>query len=169
MPDRLSTRLGRTRLGVVLMLFLTLGALLFTAIGGRSSSAEALPPSGVARQPAADATVPADAAEPQKAGAIDMSALLASFYILVLAGFVGFEVIGGVSPLLHTPLMSITNAISAISVVGALVVAGSAEYGDTLSRLLGFFAVAAAMTNVVGGFMITDRMLRLFKSKGVRA
>jgi NAD(P) transhydrogenase subunit alpha len=95
--------------------------------------------------------------------------LIASLYILVLAGFVGFEVIGGVSPLLHTPLMSATNAISAISVVGALVIAGSAEYRDPLSRVLGFAAVTAAMTNVVGGFMITDRMLRLFKSKGGRA
>jgi H+-translocating NAD(P) transhydrogenase subunit alpha len=172
MPDRLSTRLGRTRLCVALLLFLTLGLFLFAAIGERHAAAEAPSPSSLAQQGGAEARGPADAepaAAPQKPAAMDMSTLLASLYILVLAGFVGFEVIGGVSPLLHTPLMSITNAISAISVVGALVVAGSAEYGDTLSRLLGFAAVAAAMTNVVGGFMITDRMLRLFKSKGVRA
>ena len=94
--------------------------------------------------------------------------LIAEVYILVLAGFVGFEVIGGVSPLLHTPLMSVTNAISAISLVGSLVIAGSADYDDPLSRVLGLLAVTAAMINVVGGFMITDRMLRMFKLKESR-
>jgi NAD(P) transhydrogenase subunit alpha len=83
-------------------------------------------------------------------------------YILVLAGFVGFEVIGRVSPLLHTPLMSATNAISGISLVGSLVAAGNPKLG-TLSNFLGFVAVTAATVNVVGGFMITDRMLRMFK------
>ena len=67
--------------------------------------------------------------------------------------------------MLHTPLMSVTNAISAISLVGSLVIAGSADYSDTLSRVLGLVAVTAAMINVVGGFMITDRMLRMFKLK----
>jgi NAD(P) transhydrogenase subunit alpha len=98
-----------------------------------------------------------------------MPVLIASLYILVLAGFVGFEVISGVSPLLHTPLMSLTNAISAISLVGSLVIAGSDDYGDTLSRILGLVAVTAAMINVVGGFMITDRMLRMFKPQERRA
>ena len=88
-----------------------------------------------------------------------------SIYILVLAGFVGFEVIGRVSPLLHTPLMSATNAISGISLVGSLVAAGSGELG-TVSHVLGFIAVTAATINVVGGFMITDRMLRMFKLRG---
>jgi NAD(P) transhydrogenase subunit alpha len=99
--------------------------------------------------------------------------LIASLYVLVLAGFVGFEVIGGVSPLLHTPLMSVTNAISAISIVGALVVAGSQRYVfdasgnvDYFSCILGLLAVLAASINVVGGFMITDRMLRMFKARG---
>jgi NAD(P) transhydrogenase subunit alpha len=152
-------------------LFLTLGLFLSTVLGGSPPSAETPPPPGVAQPQPAGATAAGAVAETAAAESAAMSPpeLIASLYILVLAGFVGFEVIGGVSPLLHTPLMSVTNAISAISVVGALVIAGSAEYGDTLSRLLGFFAVAAAMTNVVGGFMITDRMLRLFKSKGVRA
>lgn len=86
-------------------------------------------------------------------------------YILVLAGFVGFEVIRRVSPLLHTPLMSATNAISGISLVGSLVAAGNPELG-TLSNFLGFVAVTAATINVVGGFMITDRMLRMFKARG---
>ena len=91
--------------------------------------------------------------------------LIDALFILVLAGFVGFEVIGRVSPLLHTPLISATNAISGISLVGSLVIAGSGKYGD-LGNFLGFVAVTAATINVVGGFMITDRMLKLFKLKG---
>ncbi len=86
-----------------------------------------------------------------------------SIYILILAGFVGYEVIRRVTPLLHTPLMSATNAISGISLVGSLVAAGSNQ--SFLSTLLGFIAVTASTINVVGGFMITDRMLRLFKRK----
>jgi NAD(P) transhydrogenase subunit alpha len=92
-----------------------------------------------------------------------MSTLIDSLYILVLGGFLGFEVIRRVSPTLHTPLMSATNAISGISLVGSLVAAGS-DY-DTLSTFLGFIAVTAATINVVGGFMITDRMLKFFKRK----
>ena len=82
-------------------------------------------------------------------------------YVFVLAGFVGYQVIARVPALLHTPLMSATNAISGISLVGSLVLAGS-DHG-ALSTILGTIAVAAATINVVGGFMITDRMLRLFK------
>jgi NAD(P) transhydrogenase subunit alpha len=82
-------------------------------------------------------------------------------YVFVLAAFVGYQVISRVPPLLHTPLMSATNAISGISLVGSLVLAG-ANYG-TLGTILGVVAVTAAMTNVVSGFMITDRMLRMFK------
>jgi len=92
-----------------------------------------------------------------------MSSLIDSFYILVLGGFLGFEVIRRVSPTLHTPLMSATNAISGISLVGSLVVAGSGH--DTVSTVLGFIAVTAATINVVGGFMITDRMLKFFKRR----
>jgi NAD(P) transhydrogenase subunit alpha len=90
-----------------------------------------------------------------------MNTLVDSFYILVLGGFLGLEVIRRVSPTLHTPLMSATNAISGISLVGSLVVAGSGH--DTASTVLGFIAVTAATINVVGGFMITDRMLKFFK------
>ena len=86
-----------------------------------------------------------------------------SIYILILAGFVGYTVITRVTPLLHTPLMSATNAISGISLVGSLVAAGSNE--SFLSTLLGFIAVTAATINVVGGFMITDRMLKMFKRR----
>ena len=90
-----------------------------------------------------------------------MSSFIDPLYILVLGGFLGLEVIRRVSPTLHTPLMSATNAISGISLVGSLVVAGSGH--DSLSTALGFVAVTAATINVVGGFMITDRMLKLFK------
>jgi NAD(P) transhydrogenase subunit alpha len=82
-------------------------------------------------------------------------------YVFVLAGFVGFQVITRVPPLLHTPLMSATNAISGISLVGSLVAAGS-DHGR-VSTILGFIAVVCATMNVVGGFLITDRMLRMFK------
>ena len=89
--------------------------------------------------------------------------LLTSLYVFLLAGFVGFEVIKRVSPLLHTPLMSLTNAISAIAVVGAIVIAG--EERSTLSTVLGTLAVTASTINVVGGFLITDRMLKMFKKR----
>src|ERR1044072_2969714 len=87
--------------------------------------------------------------------------LLFGLYIFALATFVGYQVISRVPPLLHTPLMSGTNAISGISLVGSIVAAGS-EHG-TSANVLGCIAVAAATINVVGGFMITDRMLRMFK------
>ena len=89
--------------------------------------------------------------------------LMASLYVFILAGFVGFEVIRRVSPLLHTPLMSLTNALSAIAVVGSIVIAG--EQQSTLSTVLGTLAVTASTINVVGGFLITDRMLKMFKTR----
>jgi H+-translocating NAD(P) transhydrogenase subunit alpha len=90
--------------------------------------------------------------------------LFESLYILVLAGFLGFEVIRKVPPLLHTPLMSTTNAISGISLVGSLVAAGSGQ--SVVSTVLGTLAVTTANINVVGGFMITDRMLKMFRRTG---
>ncbi|HKX31889.1 MAG TPA: NAD(P) transhydrogenase subunit alpha [Blastocatellia bacterium] len=89
--------------------------------------------------------------------------LISSLYVFALAAFLGYQVISRVPPLLHTPLMSATNAISAISVVGAIVTAG-AKYNN-VSKVLGLLAVISATINVVGGFMITDRMLKLFKEK----
>ena len=83
-------------------------------------------------------------------------------YVFVLAGFVGYQVITRVPPLLHTPLMSATNAISGISLVGSLVAAGS-DHG-LLTNVLGTVAVASATINVVGGFIITDRMLGMFEA-----
>ena len=85
------------------------------------------------------------------------SNLIDSLFIFVLAGFIGFEVIRRVSPLLHTPLMSLTNALDAIAVVGAIVLVGQHE--TQLAATLGFIAVVAATSNIVGGFLITDRML----------
>ena len=87
-----------------------------------------------------------------------------SVYIFILAGFLGLELVRRVSPLLHTPLMSLTNAISAISVVGAIMVAGHKE-APTLSHVLGYIAVVAATINIVSGFLITDRMLKMFRKK----
>ena len=86
---------------------------------------------------------------------------LVQVYVFVLAGFVGFLVITRVPALLHTPLMSATNAISAISLVGSLVMAGAQR--GRLANVLGLVAVTCATINVVGGFIITDRMLRMFK------
>ena len=87
-------------------------------------------------------------------------------YVFILAGFAGYQLISGVPPLLHTPLMSATNAISGISLVGSLVTAG-ADY-NLVSTVLGLIAVTCATINVVGGFLITDRMLRIFKKSGRR-
>ena len=87
--------------------------------------------------------------------------LLVGIYVFVLAMFVGFEVITKVPPTLHTPLMSGANAISGISIVGALVIAGSG--GSQLLTIIGFVAVVLATINVIGGFMVTDRMLRMFR------
>ena len=88
---------------------------------------------------------------------------IATLYLFMLAAFLGYQVISRVPSLLHTPLMSATNAISGISLVGSLVAAGAQH--STLSTILGFIAVTCATTNVVGGFIITDRMLRMFKKK----
>jgi proton-translocating NAD(P)+ transhydrogenase subunit alpha len=85
-------------------------------------------------------------------------------FVFILAAFLGFELIKRVTPLLHTPLMSLTNAISAISVVGAIMLTGEA-HATTLSKVLGFIAVTTAMTNVVSGYLITDRMLKMFKKR----
>jgi NAD(P) transhydrogenase subunit alpha len=96
--------------------------------------------------------------------------LITSLYVFMLAAFIGFEVIRRVSPLLHTPLMSLTNALDAIAVVGAIVLAGEHKMGadskNTMAAVLGTIAIVAATSNIVGGFIITDRMLKMFKSSG---
>ncbi|AFY85819.1 MAG: NAD(P) transhydrogenase subunit alpha [Chroococcidiopsis cubana SAG 39.79] len=94
-------------------------------------------------------------------------ALIAALFVFVLASFAGFEVINKVPPTLHTPLMSGSNAISGIAVIGALLVSGPQE--SNLSVILGLIAVILATINVVGGFLVTDRMLQMFKKKEVKA
>jgi len=89
--------------------------------------------------------------------------LFSMLFALMLAAFVGFQVIQNVSRLLHTPLMSLTNAISAIAVVGSIIIAG--EQKSTFSTILGTVAVAASVTNIVSGFLITDRMLKMFRER----
>jgi H+-translocating NAD(P) transhydrogenase subunit alpha len=88
--------------------------------------------------------------------------LITSVYVFMLAAFIGFEVIRRITPLLHTPLMSLTNALDAIAVVGAIIITG--EHRSTLSTVLGTLAIIAATSNIVGGFLITDRMLKMFKA-----
>lgn len=83
-------------------------------------------------------------------------------YIFILALFLGYQIISRIPPLLHTPLMQATNAISGVSLIGAILVAGQ---NDQLSQILGFFAVTCATINVVGGFILTDRILKMFKQK----
>lgn len=95
---------------------------------------------------------------------IEIQALIIALTVFVLAIFIGYEVITKVPPTLHTPLMSGSNAISGIVIVGALLVAGRAE--GVTGQILGAIAVGLAMINVVGGFMVTDRMLKMFKRSG---
>lgn len=98
------------------------------------------------------------------AGQAPAADIWSQLYVFVLASFIGLGVIRRVSRLLHTPLMSITNAISAIAVVGSIIVAGS-DYPRNI-RILGAIALFASMTNIVSGFLITDRMLKMFKAPG---
>ena len=97
-------------------------------------------------------------------GLSETAQLVAELTILALAIFLGFEVIAKVPTMLHTPLMSGTNAIHGIVIIGAILVAGR-EDADTLTRVVGFAAVALATANVVGGFVVTDRMLEMFKGR----
>ena len=94
---------------------------------------------------------------------MEITDLLMQIYVFVLAIFVGFELITKVPPTLHTPLMSGSNAISGITIVGALLSAGLEEF--TISTILGLVALVFATINVVGGYLVTDRMLKMFKKK----
>ena len=97
---------------------------------------------------------------------VNPAVLIASLYVFALAAFLGYQLISRVPPLLHTPLMSATNAISGISLIGSLVIAGA--HKTQLSTALGFIAVFTATVNVVGGFGITDRMLKMFQKREVK-
>lgn len=99
------------------------------------------------------------------AAAGDSIDYVSMLFVFMLAAFIGIGVIRRVSRLLHTPLMSLTNAISAIAVVGAIIVAGGEDYPVGI-RLLGAVALFASMTNIISGFLITDRMLKMFKKPG---
>src|SRR4051812_28393927 len=102
----------------------------------------------------------------EASGSMSSAAIIAALYVFALAAFLGYQVISRVPPLLHTPLMSATNAISGISLVGSIVIAGgTGPHHSKVAMILGFIAVVCSTTNVVGGFVITDRMLRMFKRK----
>lgn len=94
-----------------------------------------------------------------------MSPAMVGLYVFVLSCFVGYHVIWGVTPALHTPLMAVTNAISAIVVVGAILVAGSGDGHTGVVEIVGFFAVFLASINIFGGFVVTNRILAMFKKK----
>ena len=92
-----------------------------------------------------------------------------TIYIVILMIFVGIEVIGRVPSVLHTPLMSGANAIHGVVIIGAIIVMGKADHGNYLALILGFLAVVLGTLNVVGGFVVTDRMLEMFKSKNKKS
>jgi H+-translocating NAD(P) transhydrogenase subunit alpha len=101
-------------------------------------------------------------------GPLTPADFLTLLFVLMLATFIGLEVVRNVSRLLHTPLMSLTNAISAIAVVGSILLAGKASGGENqpvIITIMGTVALAASMTNIVSGFLITDRMLKMFKKR----
>jgi NAD(P) transhydrogenase subunit alpha len=109
--------------------------------------------------------VVAEGGTPERA-ILSPAVLVASLYVFALAAFLGYQVISRVPPLLHTPLMSATNAISGISLIGSLVIGGSRyEHHQVLASVLGCAAITSAMINVTGGFLITDRMLKMFRKK----
>ncbi len=149
-PDRIVRTLCLLVLGVCLAIAVTHAAVW---------AGEPLFPDSAAAQ----APVHGDAASGPAGAGLSTSALIASLTIFVLAMFEGCDVITKVPPTLHTPLMSGSNAISGITVVGSLVAAGEQHVG--LATFLGAVAVAFAMINVVGGFLVTHRMLKMFKKK----
>jgi len=109
------------------------------------------------------ATIAAQAVTPAAEGGHGAAALVMGLTVLVLAIFVGYHVVWRVTPALHSPLMAVTNAISSVIIVGAIIAAGPADIG--FSEILGFLAVALASVNIFGGFLVTHRMLSMFKKK----
>ncbi|HKP58885.1 MAG TPA: NAD(P) transhydrogenase subunit alpha [Polyangiales bacterium] len=96
---------------------------------------------------------------------MEPSGLIENLFVFVLASFLGLELIRGVSRLLHTPLMSLTNAIASIAIVGSLLITGR-EHEDPVITVLGVIAIACSTINAVGGFLITERILKMFKKRG---
>jgi NAD(P) transhydrogenase subunit alpha len=122
----------------------------------------------LAEQAAAEAPAASEAAGAAAAAGAGIDPFIFQFSIFVLAVFVGYYVVWSVTPALHTPLMSVTNAVSSVIVVGALIAAGaSIDEGATMTtRVFGFLAVIMASVNIFGGFLVTERMLAMYKKKG---
>ena len=143
-------------------------ALLIAATSGqaqtKSDKSSAATASPASPSDAAGAALEADAPSGGHANGAAQLDFISMLFVFMLATFIGIGVIRRVSRLLHTPLMSLTNAISAISVVGAIIVAGGEHYPPAI-RVLGAIALFAAMTNIISGFLITDRMLKMFKTR----
>lgn len=118
---------------------------------------------GMGYAAAAAAAEAADASQAVATGGGSGSTFIDLLFVFVLATFIGLGVVTRVSRLLHTPLMSLTNAISAIAIVGSLVIAG--QQHPTVINILGAVAIFASMTNIVSGFLLTDRMLKMFKEQ----
>ena len=156
----------RTRVVVWLLLALLAGAALpvsaqTTPASPAAPSAAAAPTPGLSGSPTQPAaTTPAAPTHVAEEQRFDLMSML---FVFMLATFIGLQVISRVSRLLHTPLMSLTNAISAIAVVGAIIVTGAKH--PTYITILGAIALFASMTNIVSGFLITDRMLKMFKTR----
>ena len=134
---------------------------------GEATPAET--PSGDLPEATVDGTVSAVRAGTPAAEAGSQTNMALLFFVFVLAIFLGFELIAKVPSQLHTPLMSGSNAVSGITIVGALIAAGQGHAYSGVTVLLGSLAVAFAMINVVGGYLVTDRMLSMFKHKGGRS
>jgi len=148
----------RTRV-VVLLLLALLAGLALSANAQSSQAGPAAAPTAAAA-PAPAVATPAAAAHVAEEQPFDLMSML---FVFMLATFIGLQVISRVSRLLHTPLMSLTNAISAIAVVGAIIVTGAKH--PPYITILGAIALFASMTNIVSGFLITDRMLKMFKTR----
>jgi len=141
------------------VLFLAAAVLTAVAVGPATARASQQAPSEQLQTPPPDQTETAD-------GAVSTTGMGLLVFVFVLAIFLGFELISKVPSQLHTPLMSGSNAISGITIVGALIAAGKGHIHGWVPVLLGTLAVAFAMINVVGGYLVTDRMLGMFKHKG---
>jgi NAD(P) transhydrogenase subunit alpha len=142
-----------------LLLLALLAGLALSANAQSSQAGPAAAPTAAAA-PAPAAATPAAAAHVTEEQPFDLMSML---FVFMLATFIGLQVISRVSRLLHTPLMSLTNAISAIAVVGAIIVTGAKH--PPYITILGAIALFASMTNIVSGFLITDRMLKMFKTR----
>lgn len=158
------SRVGFRPMSVLFVAGSALGAVLVAGAGSVLAGADETAVSG-----AAVAASLHDAATSGVASGVSLNEYVAMLFVFVLATFVGLDVIRRVSRLLHTPLMSLTNAISAVAVVGSILVAGG-KHGEgwTWINTLGAVAIAASITNIVSGFLITDRMLKMFKKREER-